>query len=113
MGQSKPDPDEYKDTTRQGLHTVINALPWAREFSQQRSAPFQALGRPALGSPIVFCLGGGFGREHNPRLLRCGENVNVGRPIRGFIKSANTNEANGVSCSAVVAPEGDLAYRAT
>ena len=91
---------------------MVNTLWPAREFSQERSATFQALGRPALGNPIVFGDGGGLGRKRKPRLFRCGIDVDVGRKILGFIERSDTKEANGVSGSGIVAPEGNFAYRA-
>jgi hypothetical protein len=91
---------------------MVNPLWPAREFSQERSATFQALGRPALGSPIVFGDGGGLGRKRKPRLLRRGINVDVGRKILGFIERSDTQEANGLAGSGIVAPQGNFAYRA-
>ena len=91
---------------------MMNTLGPAREFGHERGAPFQALGRPALGSPIIFGFGGNSGRERKPGLLRHGIDVDVGREIPGLIERSDTKEANGVSGSEIVAPDGDFAYRA-
>ena len=64
---------------------------------------------PELGGLVILCHGRRIGREHDPRLLRCCENMDVGREEVRFIERADADEANGFAGTGVVAPNGDIA----
>ena len=77
-----------------------------------RRASFQAFFRPQLGSLVTLghrrCARG----QHDPRLLRGGEDVDVGWQAVGLVERADADEANGLSRARVVAPDGHPACRA-
>ena len=65
--------------------------PAARPCLQPR-APFQAGFGPVLGCSVVFLHGRNSRRERDPRLLRCGKDVDVRRQTVGLVERADANE---------------------
>src|ERR1700704_5052393 len=77
----------------------------------QGIAALETFLRPMVSAIVILFHRGHSRWEHNPGLLQRGEYVDVRRkPIR-LIERADANKAQGIACSGVVAPEGDMALR--
>ena len=100
-------------------HTSLNAACYAAFLNafellllktrQQCRATVETFLGPELGGLVILGHGGRTGREHDPRLLRCCENMDVGWGAVRVIERADSDEANGVAATGVVAPNGDIA----
>src|ERR1019366_5812639 len=83
----------------------------ARSCLQQRAA-LQAGFGPIFRGLVVLGHGRDARRKHHPRLLRRGENLNVGRHSIWLVEGSHSHEAYGIPCAPVVAPKRDAAGRA-
>src|SRR5205809_4198582 len=64
---------------------------------------------PQLGRFVVLVRGRGVGRKHHPRLLRCGEYVDVRWQEVRCVERSDADKANRATASCVVAPDRDAA----
>src|SRR6266480_58615 len=64
---------------------------------------------PQVGRFVVLGRGRGVGRKHHPRLLRCGEYVDVRWQEVRCVERSDADKANRATASCVVAPDRDAA----
>ncbi len=79
---------------------------------QQRRASLEARLRPVRVAVVVLVRRGHAGRDHDPRLLRHREDVDVGRQAVGLVERADAHETHRVAGARIVAPDRDAAMRA-
>ena len=76
----------------------FNLSPGAR--CEQRGAALETFLRPIFGAVVILRYGRRARRKDHPRLLRRGEDVNVGRQPIGLVERSDAYEMNRVNTNA-------------
>src|SRR5579864_616343 len=87
---------------------LLSRGPARRPGGEHRAATLETVRRPVAPAVVVLAHRGRIGRQHDPRLLRRGENVNVGRKAIGVVERADAHELQRVACTRVMAPQRDV-----